>query len=244
MLVVVVVVSAMSESKQPVHIVENYVFRKSESTPHGIVNIVSIGDSLLEPGESYKAELILQQGPNGIEKIASFEVNVDNGGSVISIPKETIETTEMIEPGRTVNIKIFPNPKWDPNDFSDSSGVIARVETAKGKYDGTPDCRMYSAKVSKYLNSSKSNKLKFRNVRTNESAIAESHADYSSGENAFFFPIDAREKVSASPNDLIEIIEVEETEPISEGKDVERLIREMHSMMMEMYNDYLESQND
>jgi len=240
-LVVVVVVAMASKGEQAGEI--RYVFRRSESNPTGVVSTVSIGNDVdVEPSTEYILEAHRDNGRNGREKIATTEIRTSETGKQLTIPKATIEETEQIKPGVPVVLKLFEVEEEEAEEpqveISDNASVLGRntVSADPSCSDGC-DARLHSEPAKEYLDSlGGTGELKFRNLRTNEEVVGESHSNYQKTGNAVQFKKRLREQINAQHGDLIEIIKPGR----KEDKSVEELIREMHGMMMEMYNDYLE----
>jgi len=226
---------------------KDYVFRHTDRVDHNVVTTVTVGDLDLDGGETYIGEIVNNGGRGGNETIATAEMNVSGDGNSLTIPYEVVRNSDKIVPGQTVNIKVFERVEV-PEQISDSADILGRAEVvADPSVRDNCDARLTCEVASEYLGD-KRKTLRFRNTRTHEESEAETHSDYDKKTNAVSFPIELRERISAQPNDLIEIIKPAQSEGAdetnAEDKDVEELIREMHSMMMEMYNDYLEHTND
>jgi hypothetical protein len=247
-MVVVVVVYAMPVRQGDlVGVKKHYVFRHTDRADHNVVTTITVGELDLDGGETYLVEIQNSGGRGGNETIVTAEMNVSEDGQSLTIPYEVVRDSNKIVPGQTVNIKVYERVEV-PEQISDSADILGRAEVV-----GDPsvrdncDARLTCESASEYLGNDRKT-IRFRNVRTKEEYEVETHSNYDKKTNAVSFPIIVREAISAEPADLIELIKpaqaASESEDAAEDKDVEELIREMHGMMMEMYNDYLEHKND
>jgi len=228
--------------------IDNYVLRYSEQPDHNVVTTVRVGDLDLEGGHAYVIEIHNNGGRGGNKNITTTKVNTSQSGETVTIPTQVVRESDMLVPGQTVNIKVFEYAEAE-SQIADSTKVLDRTTVAKDKcVRDNCDSRLASQAVCEFLGNDR-RVLKFRNTRTQEETKGTTHSNYDKEGYAVSFPISVREKISAQPGDLIEIISPAQNDDMeltnqSADKDVEQLIREMHSAMMDMYNDYLERQDD
>lgn len=220
----------------------------AESKEHRVSAHVPVKSIDVSIGEEYYIELAAVRGQSGDDYIDSFTANVDKQ-SRFCIPKPVIESNDKIEPGRTIRASLFESvEEEEPAELADDAKVLDRVEPVadSSQSDGLHS-GLHSATVWDHLQEGNS-KLKFRNTRTQKEAIGEAQPYEAKNERGyrFSFPYHVRQQIEAESGDLIEVIAVSQQEATTtvEDKDVEELIREMHSMMMEMYNTYLEQHGE
>jgi len=227
-----VVVNAMSDKGQHVGSVET-TLGISETQSHGVSNNISTQKAGVNPGESYIVELYSNHGPNGIEKIDEFEGKIANSQNRMTLKNDIVNSHDVIEPGRSIKLKFY---EIDPvSDFTDNSKVIDRCSAILDTSNSDNiSSSLASEKVHSWLDG-QTKQLKFRNTRNQKEAVGRSSPNKT--RNGFTFAIDVREEIDANSGDLIEIISAEQ----EQDKEVDEMISEMHSMMMEMYNDYVES---
>jgi len=223
----------------------NHVFRYTDQQEHNVVQNIGVSELDLEASTEYIITVDINGGRGGNETVLETAVNTNKEATQVSLPHEDIEKTEAIAPGRTAILKVYTVEEDDVADgLSDNTSVIART-TVKADPSSSDDCYslLHDKSVAEFL-SGTSKKLQFRNTRTMQESVAECHSDYER-RGHFTFPSEVRESIGAQPDDLIEIIASSDGESTSpDEQDVESLIREMHGMMMEMYNDYMELQNE
>jgi len=223
----------------------DHVFRYTDRQEHNVVQNIGVSELDLEASTEHIITVDINGGRGGNETVLETTVNTNKEATQVSIPHEDIEKTEAIVPGRTAVLKVYTVEEEEVSEgLSDNTSVIART-TVKSDPSSSDDCYslLHDKSVAEFL-SGTTKKLRFRNTRTMQESVGECHSDYDRWGN-FTFPSEVREAIGAQPDDLIEIIassDAESTAP--HEQDVESLIREMHGMMMEMYNEYMELQNE
>jgi hypothetical protein len=222
---------------------KNYVLRHTENNSQNIVTSVDVTSLDLTANNRYFVVVKGNNGPKGNSKIGSFSASTDKYGSNITIPIDFIKQKEQMKPGKTVDIRF--HREIEATNLNDPAEVLGRAEVVEDTtVSDNCDARLTCEPVSDYLGE-KYGVIRFRNTRTQQECEAQTHSTYESDNNAVSFPKEIRSQIDARPGDLIELIGPADSSPdATDDKDVEELIREMHGMMMEMYNDYLEAQND
>jgi len=251
---VVVVVGAMVQKKGEKAVVKaDYALRYTDSNDHGVVQSISLPESdSLVPKDEYIVEMYNDCGRNGKEKITEFTATLGGNGRSVTLPTDVITSNEDVRPGQTVFLVVYEvkQTKSDKESISisDSDTIIDRVTVRKDKTSkDNCDSSVYSMPVSEYLTEHGPTRVKFRNVRTSKEAVAKSHANYSTNKGRVQFPSKARKKMDTKPGDLIEIIKVKSEGGKSDSgadSDMQTQIDEVHAMVQEMYDAYLDAQND
>lgn len=222
--------------------IENHVLRYAESTETGVVQTISVTELNLDGSSKYEMALINNKGRGGDEVIGETAVKTDKKARNITIPVSFIREHDEVRPGQTVNVVFYQYTENNTQTvaISDERSIIDRAKVCKdsGVSDNC-DSRLYSEKAANHLSSSPK-VMKFRNTRTGEEALAETHANHTSRVNVVSFPMSARRKVSAQPDDLIEIVDVGgESE-----KNNQELIHEMYEMISELHEAYLQQTDE
>jgi len=232
MVVVVVVVVAMSQKGKKIGAVKQ-TLGIAEDKPKRVSPNIAPTNLDVEHGKSYLIELGIDRGQKGIEHVTEFTARTSNGKGRIHIPKSVVEGHDIIEPGRTIQATVFEVNKSD-QDFVDNSKVLDRATVVEDtSISDDCDARIKAHTAYEYLDD-KEKLLKFRNVDKNQEVTAMSNQNVPDGDISF--TIGARKAINASPGDLIEVIKTE----TESDKDSQELIEEMHEMITEMYNAYLE----
>jgi len=223
---------------------KNRVLRYSDAVDHNVVQTILVKDLELEPKEDYFVEMYTHGGQGSGEYITDFVATRHADKNQINIPKDVVTSNKAIQPGRTVDIKFY-ECVGEEDTFGNSSQVLDRTQViaASQKKDGC-DSRLHSEDVARYLQENGPTALKFRNLRTSKECVAKSNSDYKGSSERFFFSKHARNMVDAAPGDLIEIIA--EGCGVEDDVDAEtgELIKEMHDMVSEMYDAYIDAKND
>jgi len=240
MLVVVVVVVAMFQKGERVGTIQTTLGR-APSKEHNVsqrIGLANMDD--VENGETYIIS-VSGYGPLEIDEF-ELEVTIHESQKAFSMPAKEIKDNGL-RPGHCISIQIFE--KVEQPVISDNAAIIDRVNVNKDSHRmGNIDNKLYSKKVCSYIGNDESSEVKFRNTKNGKEEMGEVKQYPKPTE--FSFPSVVRRGINPSPGDLIEIIapKNQENHTEDEDKDVEELIREMHGMMMEMYNDCMESQDD
>jgi len=207
----------------------------AESKSHNISNTVNTTDTSAERGEKYIVEFTKKNGTKEVSgPICEFEVQIVNSQDRFTIPKRVIDANDEIVPGRTLKVDLYEVKKPKRQVLEDDSAVLDRItaESDRTNSDGVGST-LRSETVYKWLDD-QFKQVKFRNARTQKESVVE--VSRNKTRNGFTFPVDSRKEMDTKQGDLIEVITVEQ----DSEKNPEELIKEMHSMMMEMYNAYLE----
>jgi len=232
----------MSQKGQKVGEVD-YVFRRSTSNSTGVVTTLNVTGLEVEADTPYIVEIHQHKGRNGRELLATAEVRTSKKGNQITVPQAVVKETDAIKPGVPAILKLFELVEEEPDvGVSDSASVLGRHDVSSDPTcEDNCDARLYSERAKEYLEQAGgSAELTFRNLRNQQETTQVTHCNYATSGNAISFKKRIRKDIDAQPGDLIEIIKPSDPQ----DKDVEELIREMHGMMMEMYNEWMEQQND
>jgi len=184
----------------------------------------------------------IDRGQKGIEHVTEFTAQTSNGKGRIHIPKSVVEGHDIIEPGRTIQATVFEVNKSD-QDFVDNSKVLDRATVVEDtSISDDCDARLKAHTAYEYLDD-KEKLLKFRNVDKNQEVTAMSNQNVPDGDISF--TIGTRKAINASPGDLIEVIAPAEKEGgTSDDHNRDEQIDEMHEMISEMYESYIQAKND
>jgi len=226
---------------------KRYVFRKSESNKTGVVSTVSVSDLDLDPKTDYFVEISKDNGPNGKNMLTTMKTTTSSSANQINISTSVITDVEGIAPGVSAGLTFYEvvSTKNTDNDTNDNTDLanrllgVANVAVDNTASDGC-DSRLHCQAASRYLdNQGKEGLLKFRNKRNNKETVAESHSNYQSNKNCVHTSIDVRQNIDTEPGDEIELFRIDGGEDIADTRTAER-IEEMHEMVSEMYEAYLE----
>jgi len=211
----------------------------AESKTHNISNAIHTANVPVERGTEYLIELTVKSGTKQSSgPFCEFTANVVKSQDRFTIPKKVIEENNELVPGRTVKIDFYQLEQSDEMELKDDNSVIDRVEVRSDKTnpDGV-DSQLHSERVHEWIGD-EYKWVKFRNTRTKKESMEKVTTNKT--RNRFSFPINVRRDIDAKEGDLVEVIEV----VTQSDKDVEELIREMHGVMMELYNTHLEQNDD
>lgn len=245
---VVVVVVAMPRNEMLSDDYIGYVQKTlslAESNENNVSHRISINDLDVENDEFYYIEVFVPRGPEGEEFVCDFSGECQD--NKISLPKPEIKKNDLLVPGRTIKLYVYETPNDETK--SDDSGIEALEGKVLARTSAVLDkscarnvhSSVFSKQAVKHIEEKDINKIKFRNLRTGKEAVCQPKikVDKDNGSYRIEFPQNVREELDTKPKDLLEIID-----PSLGENNVEELIREMHGMMMEMYNDYLEQKDE
>lgn len=222
------------------------VLRWTDSHGHNVQVNISVDGAGVECGEEYIAVIELYQGPDGMESVAEFEVTIHSNDKRITLPKDVIQSSDALVPGRSIKISFYgviedkditsQDQSQENYGISDSAEVLGRATPNKdpSSSDGL-DSTLYHSAVGQYLEQNGESMLKFRNIASGKETLGTSYAGYVDKESRFSFPKTVRDEIDVSEGDLIEIIK-----PAQADSDDEDKIDEIHRMVSEMYEAYLE----
>lgn len=226
----------------------SYVLKRQESD--GNVNNVNqqvrINDVDIPQKTPIVVKIDIHNNPE--DNGTTFEAKSYSGRCGFSIPRDVIRELDLY-PGHSVRLVIFERKVSKGNgefDISDNANVIDRVSANNGGRNSVGS-RLYSQKAQEYINKNGGEaKLKFRDVRTGNEAVGISHTDYESRKHkhTINFPSQVREEIDVEIGDLIEIIVPGEATDSDNKPSQDERIDEIHSMVSEMYDSYLENKND
>jgi hypothetical protein len=169
---------------------------------------------------------------------SEWECSVYDTELAITLPKRKIEKGKL-RPGESVKFEIYEVQEFD---LVESDSVIGRANAQKSG-GGDVSCRLNSKDVYNYIESRGGNaKIECENLRTQKITTyrSKSHSNKENGNYRFSFPKAVRNELDTQPDDLIEIRSIDKEKKLDNDEKIE----EIHSMVCEMYDAYLESKND
>lgn len=210
----------------------------SADNEQNVRNQIDVSDTGVEKGQEITVVAFESHGSTGWSD--SWECEVYSSGLRITFPKEKIESGSLL-PGDTVLFEFYERDE----DLTESSKVIDRV-TAPKENDCNDNVQSFlnSKKVYNYIEDCGGfSKLKLRNVRTNKTTIypAKSMGSPENSHYRFNFPKGVRREILTKHGDLIEVITTNKN--VENKLSQDEMVKDMYSMVAEMYDAYLENKN-
>jgi len=172
-----------------------------------------------------------------------FSARTYSSRTGFTLPREVIRELSL-QPGHSVQFVLFERTYKENNPrpvISDDGDVIDRVSAGDGG-SGTVDSRLFSESSRKYINKHGGEaRLTFKNIRTGKKSTDMSHTNYSD-QNPVYFSKLAREETDTEIGDWIEIKPAKQDDRISANPSTEKKIDEIHTMLSDLCEVMLPSQ--
>lgn len=207
-----------------------------------VTNVSYSVDCNIEPHTEYVIDIV-DNGRTHVDtsKIEPFRVTTHGEtNNTFNIPKRIIDK-HGIRPGHNVKMNIFETIGVEDDEAASNGYIIGRTTAVKGSAQDGCSSSLSNKSASDYINKS-GTVVKFRNLETGKEALGESHSDLA--HNKIHFPGRVREKIDTSPQDLIEIIAIDEESKPDEEQSPGEKIDELYEMVSELYEAYTAANND
>lgn len=218
-----------------------HTFGRNESG-EVVTNVSYSVDCNIEPHTEYVIDIV-DNGRTHVDtsKIEPFKVRTHNeSNNTFNIPKRIIDKYG-IRPGHNVKINIYEPVSVEDEQTTSNNYVIGRA-TANKRSGGNGCASTLNNKSASDHIDKNGTVVRFRNLENGKEAIGESHSDLA--QNKISFPANVSEKIDASPQDLIEIIAIDEESKADEEQLPEEKIDELYEMVSELYEAYTAANND